>query len=50
MSSLLQAGYVHDWQADSFSRGAYSYVMAEGAEQAQRKLAAPLANTLFLCR
>ncbi len=45
--SLLQAAYVHDWQADPFARGAYSYVMAEGAEQAQRALAAPLANTLF---
>ncbi len=46
-SSLLQAAYVHDWQADPFSRGAYSYVLAGGAEQAQRELAAPLADTLF---
>jgi monoamine oxidase len=45
--SLLQAAYVHDWQADPFSRGAYSYVVAGGAEQAQRVLAAPLADTLF---
>ncbi|HKW68246.1 MAG TPA: FAD-dependent oxidoreductase, partial [Terriglobales bacterium] len=47
VSSLLQAAYVHDWQADPFSRGAYSYVLAGGAEQAQRELAAPLADTLF---
>lgn len=47
VSSLLQAAYVHDWQADPFSRGAYSYVMAGGADEAQRQLAAPLANTLF---
>ncbi|HKW26466.1 MAG TPA: NAD(P)/FAD-dependent oxidoreductase [Terriglobales bacterium] len=45
--SQLQAAYVHDWQTDPFSRGAYSYVVAGGAEQAQRRLAAPLANTLF---
>jgi monoamine oxidase len=45
--SRLQAAYVHDWQTDPFSRGAYSYVKAGGAEQAQRLLAAPLANTLF---
>ena len=47
VSSLLQAAYVHDWQADPFSRGAYSYVVAGGTEQAQRELAAPLADTLF---
>jgi monoamine oxidase len=47
VSSLLQAAYVHDWQADPFSRGAYSYVIAGGAEQAQHALAEPLADTLF---
>ncbi|HEY6937586.1 MAG TPA: NAD(P)/FAD-dependent oxidoreductase, partial [Terriglobales bacterium] len=47
VSSLLQAAYFHDWQADPFSRGAYSYVLAGGAEEAQRQLAAPLADTLF---
>jgi monoamine oxidase len=47
VSRLLQAAHVHDWQADTFSRGAYSYVVAGGAEEAQRVLAAPLANTLF---
>jgi monoamine oxidase len=47
LSGLLQDAYVHDWQADPFSRGAYSYVVAGGAEEAQRQLAAPLADTLF---
>lgn len=47
VSSRLQAAYFHDWQADPFSRGAYSYVLAGGAEEAQRQLAAPLADTLF---
>lgn len=45
--SQLLAAHVHDWQTDPFSQGAYSYVVAGGAEQAQRLLAAPLANTLF---
>lgn len=43
----LQASYVHDWQADPYSRGAYSYVLVGGAEQGQRQLAAPVAGTLF---
>lgn len=45
--SRLQAAYFHDWQADPFCRGAYSYVLAGGAENAQRELAAPLAGTLY---
>lgn len=47
VGSRLHTAYVHDWQADPFSQGAYSYVVAGGAEQAQRRLAAPLADTLF---
>lgn len=43
----LLASYVHDWQADPFCRGGYSYVMTGGAAQAQRQLAAPVARTLF---
>jgi monoamine oxidase len=42
----LVAGFAHDWRADPFSRGAYSYVKA-GGEGAQRELAAPVAGTLF---
>jgi monoamine oxidase len=38
--------YHHDWQADPYSRGAYSYVLA-GGMGAQQELARPLANRLF---
>jgi monoamine oxidase len=38
--------HTHDWQADPFSRGAYSWVCV-GGEGAQRELAAPVDNTLF---
>jgi monoamine oxidase len=44
---LLQACYFHDWQADPFARGAYSYVKVGGAQSAQAQLAQPLANRLF---
>ncbi len=43
---LVEKAYVHDWQADPFARGAYSYVKV-GGESAQRALAAPLEKTLF---
>jgi monoamine oxidase len=46
LESLLEACYLHDWQTDPFSRGAYSYVKV-GAESAQRVLAEPLNNELF---
>jgi len=36
----------HDWAADPFARGAYSYVRAGGMER-QAELARPVANTLF---
>jgi monoamine oxidase len=42
----LVAGYFHDWQADPFSRGAYSYVKVGGLG-AQEALGAPVENTLF---
>jgi monoamine oxidase len=42
----LQNAYLHDWQADRFACGAYSYVTAGGAG-AREALAAPLRNTLF---
>lgn len=41
-----EAVYFHDWHADPFARGAYSYVPA-GALPARRKLAQPVENTLF---
>jgi monoamine oxidase len=42
----LQGAFLHDWQADPFSCGAYSYVMAGGAS-ARKQLAVPLQKTLF---
>jgi monoamine oxidase len=38
--------YVHDWQADPFSRGAYSYAYVGGIDAASA-LAAPVAETLY---
>jgi len=46
LEGWLNASYVHDWEADPFSRGAYSYGKV-GAVEAQRVLAAPVENTLF---
>ena len=42
----LEAAYLHNWQTDPFSRGAYSYV-AVGGSGARSALAAPLEDTLF---
>jgi monoamine oxidase len=42
----VHAGLVHDWQADPFSCGAYSYV-AVGGDGATQALAAPIEGTLF---
>ncbi len=41
-----EAVYFHDWHADPFFRGAYSYVPAGGLP-ARETLAKPLAGTLF---
>ncbi len=46
LRSELENAYVHDWQSDPFSRGAYSYGKV-GADGAQQALAAPVENTLF---
>ncbi len=46
VSSLLEAWRTHDWQADPFSRGAYSY-LAPGGVPARRVLARPAGGTLF---
>ena len=37
---------MHDWQADPFSRGAYSYA-AVGGMDAAKTLGTPVANTLY---
>jgi monoamine oxidase len=42
----LVNGYTHDWDADPFAHGAYSYTPAQGSLLAS-KLGVPLANTLF---
>jgi monoamine oxidase len=42
----LEACYLHDWQADPFSRGAYSYA-AVGGENAANELSLPVEGTLF---
>jgi len=46
LGSHLQCGFVHDWQADPFSRGAYSYVLTGGLG-APLELEIPLEETLF---
>jgi len=46
LQKLLEDAYYHDWQADPFARGAYSYVCV-GGEGAEQELGRPIANTLF---
>lgn len=46
LQGLLEQSYVHDWQSDPFSLGAYSYGKV-GADGAQQTIAAPVAGTLF---
>lgn len=41
-----QASLVHDWQADPYARGGYSYVRV-GGTGAREELAAPLEETLY---
>jgi monoamine oxidase len=42
----LETTHTHDWQADSFSRGAYSYA-GVGGTRAHKELGKPMAATLF---
>jgi len=44
--AMLERAYLHDWQADPFARGAYSYVIA-GGTGSRKALATPVKNTLF---
>lgn len=46
LRSALRDRRRHDWSADPFSRGAYSYAAVGGAD-AGRRLARPIADTLF---
>ena len=46
LRSHLRAGFVHDWQADPYSCGAYSYIGIGGLD-APSTLATPVEETLF---
>jgi monoamine oxidase len=46
LRELVAGAYFHDWQADPYARGAYSYVPV-GAGDAREDLAAPVEGTLF---
>jgi monoamine oxidase len=46
ITNQLARAYFHDWHADPFAGGAYSYVPANAA-RARETLAAPVENTLF---
>ena len=43
----LVSGYLHDWQADPFSRGSYTSVLVGGVD-AWKTLSRPLEDTVFL--
>ena len=45
-STGVRAAYVHDWQADPLTRGAYSYVPA-GSMAARQVLSQPVSGTLY---
>ncbi|MBZ5492627.1 MAG: FAD-dependent oxidoreductase [Acidobacteriia bacterium] len=46
LRTQMTASFVHNWQADPFSRGAYSYT-AVGGMNAAKKLAETVVDTLF---
>ena len=46
VASRLEATWLHDWQSDVHSRGAYSYALV-GGSGAPRALARPVEGTLF---
>ena len=46
IESLVEGFWIHDWNADPFSRGAYSYARV-GGSGAARTLAKPVEGTLF---
>jgi monoamine oxidase len=47
LDKLIVAAFTHDWEADPFSRGAYSYAAVGGAGAAA-VLARPLEGTVFI--
>jgi monoamine oxidase len=46
IDGLVEECWMHDWEHDPFSRGAYSYPVV-GGSSAARALARPLQSTLF---
>jgi monoamine oxidase len=46
VASQLDSWHFHDWSADPFARGAYTYVGVGGADS-HRALAEPVARTLY---
>src|SRR5947209_2688584 len=46
LAGILREGFLHDWQADPFSLGAYSYLCV-GAADAPGEIARPIANKVF---
>jgi len=46
IGTLFDSSHMHDWQADRFSRGAYSY-SGIGGQRAHDALAKPIGRTLF---
>jgi monoamine oxidase len=46
IDDLLAGSYMHNWQSDPFSRGAYSYAGVGGAG-AHQALSRPVGSTLF---
>jgi monoamine oxidase len=46
IDDLLASSHTHDWQADPFSRGAYSYA-AVGGTRGHATLAKPVESTIF---
>jgi monoamine oxidase len=46
LRAALLSWHLHDWQADPYSRGAYSYALVGGVA-AVRQLSEPVAETLF---
>ena len=46
IEGMLEAFYVHNWQTDQFSTGAYSYIPIGGTDAAA-ELGQPVDNTLF---
>ena len=47
LASLLVESWTHNWEADPFARGAYSYPLV-GGSKAGEALAKPIRGTLYL--